>query len=173
MIILAFDPGKETGHAFLDFTSGRPLLRSYAVLAESDIEHTLATELHCADRADPVVAVEVNEVYATRERNFNPVHLIRAGRIAGQIIGYARALDVRVVTFSAHEWRGAIVGDRTPSDADIKRVLSRLVELPKQSNNHERDAIGCGLYAHRLLTSSAKQWLALPKPWRPARRRTA
>lgn len=178
MIVLAFDPGKTIGCALVDFSfTPRPLIRATSALTETEIAHTLATELHCADRENFIVAVEVNETYATRERDFNPVHLVRAGRIAGEIIGHARALGARVVTFSAHEWRRAIVGSRTPTDAQIKATIARLVDISKRSNNHERDAIGVALYAERLTRLGIAQRDLkpenMPKPWRPKRRKCA
>jgi hypothetical protein len=55
---------------------------------------------------------------------------------------------VRVVTVDAATWRSALVGSRSPSDAEVARVIRlRVPNWPRVSNAHQRDAAGCALYA--------------------------
>lgn len=151
MIVLAFDPGKTIGFAAVSFYSSHPDVIDSS--SESDLVYWRDELPKLPKRnqdATLVVAVETNETYATRERNINPVPLINAARIGGEIAGFARGLGLRVVEASALEWRRAIVGKRNASDAEIKTALSRLVDLPR-TNAHVRDSIGLALYAYRKI----------------------
>lgn len=172
MIVLALDPGRSIGHAVLDFESRRPRI---LLLEVTEDTNPAMSWMHLNASISPIIAIETNETYVTRERNVNPAPFINAARIGGELAGYARALGLRVVAVSAHEWRRAIVGKRNASDADIKAAVSRLVDLPKRSNAHERDAIGVALYAERFVRLGAKPAsnTNLPKPWKPASRRVA
>lgn len=69
--------------------------------------------------------------------------LLDAAFEAGRFYGYALGNGFAAGVLSAEQWRNAVTGLRSPSDAQVKEALSRLVTLPKRSNAHERDA--CGL----------------------------
>jgi Holliday junction resolvasome RuvABC endonuclease subunit len=189
MIVLSFDPGRAIGHACIDFLAsrgcpgGRPRIIALETIETAAAIHGTSPFSRALDilsayephRAECIVAIETNDTYVTRERNVNPAPFINAARIGGELAGYARALGLRVVEVSAHEWRRAIVGKRTASDAEVKAAIGRIVDLPKQSNAHERDACGVALYAERFIRLGAKPAanVNLPKPWKPKRRRAA
>jgi Holliday junction resolvasome RuvABC endonuclease subunit len=87
--------------------------------------------------------------------------LMATSEVAGIIQGLAFAAKCGMTFFSAREWRSVIVGAPAPSDAAVAAALSSLVELPKRSNAHHRDAVGVAL-ATRLALGLPAERLSRP-----------
>lgn len=79
--------------------------------------------------------------------------LIGTSYVAGAIAWMARGLGARVVELTPDQWRGALETSRktkgTDQNALVKEAIQTLITgWPKVSNEHVRDAAGCGLAAY-------------------------
>lgn len=151
MLLLAIDPGaaaKPTprnphpdparhGWCLLEILPDqRPRWHS----AGHDTEDTVLCQMRTAG-----VAVVIVERPKRVHREEVGMALLETAFAAGEFHGIALVTGRRAATLSAESWRSAVVGLRSPSDAQVKAALARLLDLPTRSNAHERDACGVGL----------------------------
>jgi hypothetical protein len=152
--LLAFDVGpKACGVAALD-AEGR-------VLAVGEVESTAAVLAALVEAVAPSrMAVEWVAGHA-----FSPARvpgLVASAAVAGQLLQLAHAAGVPCACITAAEWRRAIVGKPAPRDGEVADALAGLVELPKRTNAHVRDAVGLALAA-RLAAGLTVTPLALSR----------
>jgi Holliday junction resolvasome RuvABC endonuclease subunit len=153
--ILAFDAGpRKTGWALVS------MARSPSVLSVGEVA-SRAEDLAAlvADTSPAHVGIEVIKGYAFAQAR--TAMLMATSEVAGIIQGLAFAAKCGMTFFSAREWRSVIVGAPAPSDAAVAAALSSLVELPKRSNAHHRDAVGVAL-ATRLALGLPAERLSRP-----------
>lgn len=105
-----------------------------------DSGHDEADVIHGRMAARPeVVVVEQPSRVHTEAAN---MPLLQTAFAAGQFYGQALERGL-AATLTAETWRATVTGLRSPSDAQVKAALGRMLDLPARSNAHERDA--CGL----------------------------
>lgn len=152
MILLAIDPGaaakptKKNPHSdparhgwcLLEIL---PDQRPQWVNAGHDPAGLIVDLMELASDLDAVVVERPTRVH--REEAGMP--LLETAFAAGEFHGRALSVGRQASTLSAENWRTAVVGLRSPSDAQVKAALARLLDLPARSNAHERDACGVGV----------------------------
>ncbi len=83
--------------------------------------------------------------------------LLAAARQAGELVGALRADGHTVVECSAVEWRKALCGRGTATDARVKQMVrTRVSNWPARSNAHERDAAGVAMFCELRLQRERK-----------------
>ena len=151
MILLAIDPGaaaKPTpknprpdparhGWCLLEILLDQ---RPQWVSAGHDTEDTV----RCHMRTAGVTTVVIERPTRVHREEVG-MSLLETAFAAGWFYGVALETIGSANTLSAEHWRTAVVGLRSPSDAQVKAALVRLLDLPARSNAHERDACGVGL----------------------------
>jgi Holliday junction resolvasome RuvABC endonuclease subunit len=152
VIVLAFDPGMTTGYAAVR-SPGDQL----AVLGSDRTEtrdEILGLARDLIKRVEPeVVLVEAIDGYNHGDTaGAKLMHLTRAADFAGSVIGLCAGLGVRCVGVSARTWRRTIVGQTSPTNAEIAVALSTILRRNglDKTNNHERDGLGLALYGARV-----------------------
>jgi Holliday junction resolvasome RuvABC endonuclease subunit len=80
-------------------------------------------------------------------------NLIETNYVVARIAEMVRTRGAALIEIPAQTWRLGLLNTRSPSDAQIKRALERLLAggLPKRTNAHERDGGGIALAAARLI----------------------
>lgn len=78
-------------------------------------------------------------------------NLIETNYVVGRIAEMVLALGITLIEIAAQTWRLGLLSSRSPSDAQIKRALERLLGLPTRTNAHQRDGGGIALAAARLI----------------------
>lgn len=170
MIVWAFDPGATTGYALFriaDDGTGLATVQSAHSMRDpvdhAMVECDLATEFAIPPpfREVRLLCVEAVKRVTPRERlpaamaSAMATGLVRSERIAGELVGIAKARGIEWAECEASEWRAALVGKRTATDAEVKRAIDARLAEPMRTNAHVRDAIGVGLYCVR------RRWLAM------------
>lgn len=165
MLILGIDPGpKLHGFALLDVTRER---RRYVSSGHCDTAEMVA-RIGCA-KADGVEAVGVE--WSTEVLGFgSPARALAIARAllgaqseASALATHAEVLLLRVERISALDWRLGIVGKKSPSDAQVRAVILRLVEgWPERSSagRHACDAAGVALAAFNMARVSRREEVA-------------
>lgn len=161
MIVLGFDPGAWVGYALVDIGPRVPvLLRAGKLRYDRDRSEVSGQELLEQALGEPrsvdLVAIEkVVQVYP-RQGFSTPMAtaIANATRIEGRLFEAARTKNLETSGATAKEWRYAITGLISPSDAAIKSVLSRRVTIApgERMSAHARDALGVSLYCGMRLT---------------------
>lgn len=150
MVLLGIDPGapaKPTptnrtpvalhGWCLLDVQPGE---RPRWVDAGHDREDTV--RCHLRTRGVSCVAVECPARVHTAEAGMS---LLATAFEAGRFHGCALEMGLVSAVLTAEHWRQRVTGLRSPTDAQVKTALARLLTLPARSNAHERDAAGVAL----------------------------
>lgn len=153
MLTLGLDPGiTNTGAALLDLSGPRPYLLEYGWLPNADVRAWIA-EVTC-----DVIGVETpDEVHGRGEMTKAAIFglgtsLTKLGKIAVDFARDGSARGIPTYRFTARQWRRQVprckggVGDKAV--AEWLRVY--LDGLPRLTKNHERDAMGTGLWAGKL-----------------------
>ena len=150
LLVIGIDPGATIGLAAV--TGAGDYLASSSA-DDLDVALEFVRRWSQTIGADKVLlAIEsVKQVYP-RERFTSKMAtaLLLAERQVGEIVATARHIGLDVLEVTAAQWRRAVVGGKSPSDARIKAVVSRVVKgMPTRSNAHERDALGCAVFGAR------------------------
>ena len=149
--VLGLDPGEHIGVALLEVGARQAVPLVLGAWAASEPPASLLARLReHVDHRETVVCVErVEAVHgAARMGSGYATGLCLSNWIGGLLAGFAGADGLRVVTCTAAEWRSALVGSRSPSDAEVKQAVRlRIPNWPAKSNAHQRDAAGCALWA--------------------------
>lgn len=151
---LAFDPGRHCGWAILskeDRSKVRPSFFEGGVIEGRDMAAQVADRLRASAGMfgrSLIVGVETiaGFTHGRKGRGVKALtkHINEASEFGGEIAGMARMMALPVTKMPATEWRRIVGAGATGSDADVKACLSVLVAgLPKKSNAHLRDAVGC------------------------------
>lgn len=161
MIAFGIDPGTaKSAAALLDLSGPRPYLLEYGWLPNDDIRAWIA-EVTC-----DVIGVETpNENHGRGDMSMAAVfalgtNLTRLGKIATDMARDGEARGIPTYRFTARQWRKQVprckggVGDKA-----VRGWLRVYLDgLPARTKNHERDAMGTGLWAARLLRADG--WAA-------------
>lgn len=84
-------------------------------------------------------------------------NLIETNYVVARFAEIAVARGMKLIEIPAQTWRLGLLRSRSPSDAQIKRVVVELVHgLPSRTNAHERDAGGVALAALRVVGTRAE-----------------
>jgi hypothetical protein len=147
MNILAIDPGCAAKPTLKNPRPG-PALHGWCIVRILpglrpewvDSGHDDADVIHgrMAARPEAMVVEQPGRVH-TEAAN---MPLLQTAFAAGQFYGQALERGL-AATLTAETWRATVTGLRSPSDAQVKAALGRMLDLPARSNAHERDA--CGL----------------------------
>lgn len=147
LVVLGFDPGATTGWAYLEVSlAAATWIAAGAERDPSELLHRVQTTATL-----DLVALERVATVFPRDRFGTAMarDLAHASWIGGEIAGAVRMLRRAVAECEATEWRKALVGATSPSDAKITRALRMHLRLPARSNAHERDAAGVALFCAR------------------------
>lgn len=143
--VIGVDPGpKKCGWAVIWYERSAASTARYVTggMVESHV-NAFATTLFGAN-ANAVVAVETPSGYV--HEHARGAQLLATARVAGELVGVAKANGRHVIELSPETWRRALTGKTTASDATIKRAVGfHVTEMPKRSNSHTRDAIGVAI----------------------------
>lgn len=175
--VLAFDPGpKECGFAAATVApGGRPRFVAGGNVP-SDHDSLVALIERWVGTGPITIAIELPGSYARDFYRFND--LMNTRGVGERIATLAKDRDIPCVQILVQGVRRRLAGGKgsgrgTPGDAAVKRTLAMLVQdLPARTNVHLRDALALAvvvLLGTRL--EAPTKGAALPKPWRPARRR--
>lgn len=149
MNILAIDPGCAAKPTIKNPKPG-PALHGWCIVGiEPDQRPRWVESGH--DEADVVrrqmalldIDAIVVEVPSRAHKEAVNVPLLLTAFAAGEFYGRSLESGRRTAAMAAESWRTAVAGLRSPSDAQVKAALGRMLVLPTRSNAHERDA--CGL----------------------------
>lgn len=77
-------------------------------------------------------------------------NLVETALIAGELLGWSQFM-APVSRYTASEWRRALTGAPGPKDSVVKYHLEDMLDLPKKSNRHARDAAGLAWHAGRVV----------------------
>ena len=153
-VVLGLDPGPRlTGYGVL-FSAGGTAQPKYlrAGVVESkgaEIVDLIRYWIGQGYTAPFYVAVETPAGYIHEAARASA--LLETAKVAGMIAEAARGLGVDVVSIPAARWRLTLCGKNNPKDATVKRAISVVVSgLPKRTNVHERDALGCAYAALQM-----------------------
>ncbi len=139
--VLGIDPGPtRCGWAFASREGGRFIYRGGGLVAST----VAALDALLAAHPSGLVGLEVVEGYAFAQARSSA--LVATSAVAGILEGLAKGRQL--VKLSAASWRRIVLGLRSPTDAQIKEVVGRLVDgLPTRTNAHVRDALGVAIAA--------------------------
>jgi Holliday junction resolvasome RuvABC endonuclease subunit len=167
LILLAIDPGPaSTGYALLS-TEGPRTTHVRSGMIASTVE-ALAS-LGVATMGAVVIERPRGAIFQA----FRAGPLLDTANVAGGISWVAQMLRVRVEELTAQEVRKLLCGKANAGNDDVEQaVRANVAQMPRQSNEHARDAIAVGLVgawilAGRISRPPTKQ----PKP--KARRKAA
>jgi Holliday junction resolvasome RuvABC endonuclease subunit len=146
-IIIAFDPGsKKTGLAVLEGPidrQARPKFQWGGHVPNDGAMRELRL-LATIRAAYPIVAVESPSGFI--HQHARGAQLLETAKVAGELVGLAKSLGLRVVEMPRQDWARALCGKGirgSPGDRHVKRAVEMFVSnLPKRSSTHVRDAIG-------------------------------
>ena len=158
MIVLAFDPGAHVGTALLETQGGgrRPRYCAGGEIGPSVEEVRWMLTQSVRAGADRVVIEseppgQAKKAHVTRKGGRKvdiSGPLQDMAQVAGLIYGMATSMGFDVVWMPATKWRRIVCGKATATDAEVKHMVTMLVEgLPAKTNTHVRDAVGCALGA--------------------------
>lgn len=153
MLILAIDPGavsRPANRRPSDPEEQRHGWCTLRILPDQRPEWCDAGHDLDAEVSNKLRAIGVNVVAVERPAGYIHEHargaaLLETAYAAGLLMGRAEGAGKVAHAISAEQWRGCVVGLTSPSDAQVKAALGRLLTLPARSNAHERDACGVGL----------------------------
>lgn len=154
MLVLGVDSGAHLGWCLLE-AGARARWVASGVASDVRVE----TDELCFDdarvpltgpKAPSLIAVEVILRVYQRER-FGPsmaTAIANAERVGGRVLGVAEARGIATERVTAPAWRKALTGRANADDALIAHVIRvRVLDWPKRSANHARDAAGVALFA--------------------------
>lgn len=159
--IAAFDPGAHCGVAVVainDIGALPPRVVLCQALPSDGSGGTPESLLASMTPKPDLVALEsVKAIYPRARFGVSMANAIQeATRMEERLAACAKELGIPSVRYTAAEWRRWLTTRANPSNAVIHRALrhaSRVLDLPKRSNEHGRDALGLALFAaqkHRL-----------------------
>ncbi len=144
--ILAFDPGSEASGWALVYAgaANEPARLVRAGIVKSQLG-PVRELLEDAGELD-LVAVEWVEGFAFGGgKGGGVVAALVASAAVASLLGH------RVVRLPALAWRQQVTGNPSASNALVKATLPLFfANMPKKSNDHVRDAMGCALAAGRI-----------------------
>lgn len=165
VLILGIDPGPRLhGYALLDVTRERRLHVSSGRATTDELVCCLPTQAF--DVAE-VVGVEWSDRVLggfgdhQRSRSIAAALIATQGE-AGILVGRASA-TTRVERIEASSWRRGILGTSSPTDAQVRAAILRLVEgWPRRSSAgaHACDAAGVALAAFNMARGSRREEVA-------------
>jgi Holliday junction resolvasome RuvABC endonuclease subunit len=161
--ILGIDPGsKQSGFAYLKAEKSAKGW-DFHFIRKGRIENEKILDLVNGTHWD-VLAIERVKGIVYGSKGGASGHLIDTADFAGELRGIGRMLarfaggGKRVTSFTAREWRKALVGKANPENNEITPVVLRLVNgWPKRSNNHERDAAGVAAFGALVVDSFGRK----------------
>lgn len=158
MKILGIDPGPAESGWMTIWQRAKGL--QFANSGNVDSKRRAFTELLDVEKPD-VIAIERpkwqdhgRNAVATRAIASN---LIETNYVVARFAEIAVARGIKLLEIPAQTWRLGLLRSRSPSDAQIKRVVVALVlGLPTRTNAHERDAGGVAIAALRVVGTKAE-----------------
>ncbi len=166
MLVISFDPGVETGIAFINLSKDNTHLieccSESIIDADSwdswfHLKLNTVTMRHFSVNGIVVAIETVKNVYpkVKTASGFKGIparmatNLVETARIEERIAAAAKKNGFYVVTCAEREWRTGLFG-RGASAAIVKQRLPFLCTgIPKQTNIHKRDAIATGLFCEK------------------------
>lgn len=163
-IILGIDPGsKQSGFAYLNGTEEGGTWR-YDFVRTGRLENDKVRDLVTGTHWDVLAIERVQGLVYSSKGNGASGHLIETADFAGELRGTGRTIarfgdgSKRVTSFTAREWRKAIVGKPNPENREVTPVVLRMVNgWPKRSNNHERDAGGVAIFGALVVANFGRK----------------
>lgn len=145
--ILGLDVGRNVGVSRIRLDSQQ---RFWWELDDvfSDVEAPALIDTMLCDPQEPVdlVAVELPQGYVHHAAR-GP-ELLRAAKVGGALVQVAKARGIQVVETNATEVRKALCRRPNAGDAEVKMmVYLRVIDWPKISNSHQRDAAAAAVFA--------------------------
>lgn len=105
-------------------------------------------------------------------QDFNPAPLIETAWYGGLARGILTAMGIPCHSVTMSEWRGSITRRVSPGDPVIKAAILDILgaSLPRQTNNHVRDALGVAVFGRSkhiggTITLSAKGFKEVEELW--------
>lgn len=153
-MIVGFDPGSKRSAYGVIEVAGTAAQPRFSFLATGDIESTgpaadeffaRCAPLHAA--AGRIVAVEVVQgvIYGKKGAGIAP-DLFECKGADAMLCENVRWRGIDLVRLPAVRWRKAVADDAHATDAKIKIAVTRFLRgMPKQSNPHNRDALGVAI----------------------------
>lgn len=163
MHLLAIDPGPaDSGYALLTVDGLRTTHQR-----SGKMPSTFETY-----RALGVASMNAVIVERPRGMAFAPYRvpgLLDTANVAGGMAWLARWWGVRVEELSAQEVRKLLCGKANASDDDVEQVIrAHVAQVPKQTNEHARDAIAVGLVGAWIIAGRISR--PAPKAKQPKKR---
>ena len=141
MIILALDPGIQTGYAIIGYDGELSAVVSRAGAIETgkenrelDIYNALANLVYGVD------AVAMEQLLAFHGRMSGDRYMIE-----GVIMLFMQQHKISLEAMHPSTVKAFITGKGNAKKADMRAVLKELIEMPAKSNVHAVDAVAVGL----------------------------
>lgn len=162
--ILGIDPGLQTtGFGVLDMTGSRLQYVASGVIettrgdmgnlpARLKVIYDGVREIHARYQPD-VASVEIVFV------NVNPQSTLLLGQARGACITALVASNLPVAEYTALQMKKAVASHGHATKAQIRHMVMRLLNLPREPNNDASDALGlaiCHAHAGSLMAQVAK-----------------
>jgi Holliday junction resolvasome RuvABC endonuclease subunit len=159
MILLCIDPGaKQSGYAILS-AEGPRTTHVRSGLIPSTVEGL--TSLGVATMGAVVIERPRGMAFAP----FRVPDLLDTANVAGIFAGCATLLRVRVEELTAQEVRKLLCGKANANDHDVEQVIrANVAQIPRQSNEHARDAIAVGLVGAWILAGRISRPVVTKQP---------
>lgn len=151
-LIVSFDPGpSECGYAIVA-PVGRRARYVIAGMVTSSVDGIMNV-LRFGNVERVVIERPRGYIHAT----YRGPTLLDTAFVAGLIEGIARSIGLEVRSMSAEQWRRALTGSATATDAVIEGVVRpNVIGMPRVSNPHSRDSLGLAVFA--CWCASTGQW---------------
>jgi Holliday junction resolvasome RuvABC endonuclease subunit len=128
------------GWCILRLTPGeRPVWVDHGDKASTAHVLRLATDLP----SHHAIAIETPQGFIHEKKR--TAAILSAGVEAGRMLGILGERGHRVYSLAPELWRSIVVGKATANDAQVKRAVAQRLALPRQTNQHARDAAGAAL----------------------------
>lgn len=160
-VMAAFDPGPTwTGYALLNIGIDPLKVVHFELIEGAHVATDYFNLNNLVGRAH-LVALERSKVHKLFDK-VSPFNICEMMYVTGRIAQMAAARGTHLIELTPMEWRHALTGRGSPTDAVIKAaVLRQMPKLPK-TNNHVRDAVGLGMVAAWMVKSAGT--LVVPQP---------
>lgn len=165
MIVLGFDPGAWTGYAVVDLSTSMPqVIQAGKVRADEmgGVDFIDKAMRGLELKVDLVAVEKVAFVYPRAGFSTSMATAIAsATRVEGRILEAALNRQIPTKVCAAAEWRRALTGSPSPSDALVKSTLSLRIQSEQRLNAHSRDAVGVAVFCgmSKRISDSTKQRL--------------
>lgn len=149
MRILSVDPG-STSAGWSIITQSPRARPQFVAGGTCPVTPSALSELLADHAPVDVLAIETIEIYGAQGMAVRMRDLAKTSGAAELLRGLAFGKGIPVLGITASEWRLAVIGKRSPSDAEVKRTVTSLVDGLPRTNEHVRDATGLAILAARM-----------------------